>query len=111
MIQTDTLPNCAARLPGASVLCPVCGHPILEDDRTRKARLRRRQSGVCRLVHCFPPLSDHSRPAGMDARSGRRSIRRIEWDRRSGDSMPSMNTGAGFRPGSGKYSGRSAIAS
>ena len=27
-------PNCAAPLTGASPLCPRCGHPILEDDRT-----------------------------------------------------------------------------
>jgi hypothetical protein len=29
-----TCPNCAAPLPGAPALCPRCGHPILEDDRT-----------------------------------------------------------------------------
>jgi len=27
-------PNCAASLEGAPPLCPRCGHPILEDDRT-----------------------------------------------------------------------------
>src|SRR5271157_4854423 len=27
-------PNCAAPLTGAPPLCPRCGHPILEDDRT-----------------------------------------------------------------------------
>ena len=27
-------PNCAARLPGNTVLCPACGYPILEVDRT-----------------------------------------------------------------------------
>jgi hypothetical protein len=29
-------PNCAARLDGAPPLCPRCGHPILEDDRTTR---------------------------------------------------------------------------